>query len=446
MLILLLACGGRLEGVPCDCDGHGVQRCDGDDCGPCMCLPFVETPPDPAFAREFWVDAGAAGDGSADDPWGEVDWPAVDAALSGGDVAVWFSARAGDDPEVYDARLDVVRADTGPHRVVLDGRAWWRDGEVWRENETRVRARFPGAGTSEERVKRSRVTLRGFELAESHSQGVFWVGGDGVVLEDLDVHHSRRSPAILFEYASRSGLPSTGITLRNTHVHEGTGECVYIGGAEGLGGPSHAELLIERNLIHGCGSQGIRGSQSDGINVKDGIRGVRIVENVVLDAHWGIEVGSPAEIADDLVFDVTDNGVHLADQWGDGHDGASIRDVAVLRAGGHGVRVGADFNGATGLSIDGLLVAGAAEDDLRFAGEAGITGEVRRAWLLGDTPVFGWGDVEVGFSDCGVAGTPSGWLAGCEVVDSEIDLDAPAGPDGLFFTADDPWRVGPLAP
>lgn len=447
LLALLTACTSRLVGVACPCDGHGVQRCDGDACGPCMCLPFAEPSPDPTFATTFWVDAGADGDGTSSSPWGTVNWSAVDTALVGGDVAVWFSARDGAAAEVYDDRLDVLRADTGPHRVVLDGRFWWRDGDTWRENETLVRARFRGAGTSMEPIARHRVTLRGFELAHSSAQGVYWVGGDGVVLEDLDVHHNGRSPAILFEYANRSGLPSTGIVLRNTHVHEVRGECVYIGGAEGTGGPSHAGLLIERNLVHGCGSLGIRGHQWDAINVKDGIEGVEVVGNVLFDAHWGLEIGSPADLHDNLVFDVADDGIHLGDEWGDGHDGTAIRDIAVLGAGGQGVRVGADFAAADDVAIDGLVVIGAAGDDLRFAGEQGITGTARRLWLLGETPVEGWGTVDVVFSECAVAGEAIGWVEACDVVDPEIpDLGAPAGVDGVFFTADDPWRVGPLAP
>lgn len=86
-------------------------------------------------------------------------------------------------------------------------------------------------------------------------------------------------------------------------MHEGHGECVYIGGAEGTGAPSHADLLLENNLISGCGSLGIRGHQWDAINVKDGLVGVEITGNVVFDAHWGIEVASPADIHHNLVFD-----------------------------------------------------------------------------------------------------------------------------------------------
>src|SRR5689334_1970514 len=147
MLLLLSACAAsHLDAEACTCDGppaHGARRCDGGDCGPCACLALAPVPPDPAFATELEVAPGDA-----------LDWPAIDAALRGGSVRVAFAAGA------YPERLEVLRTDDGPNRLLLDG-----GGHA---------AVVPGIHTTYEDVARSRVTVRGFEVTGSDDKGIYW--------------------------------------------------------------------------------------------------------------------------------------------------------------------------------------------------------------------------------------------------------------------------------
>ncbi len=39
LALLALARGPGSSGESCSCDGHGVQACDGDSCGPCIVRP-----------------------------------------------------------------------------------------------------------------------------------------------------------------------------------------------------------------------------------------------------------------------------------------------------------------------------------------------------------------------------------------------------------------------
>ena len=409
-MMLALAChpGPPGTGESCACDlGQGGRSCVNGDCGPCACLPSAPATPDPVGAVERSVDGSTSGDGSAASPWSEIPWPTVDALLATDDVVVHFA------PGSYD-EVQVLRTDSGPHRLVLDG------------GDRSARAVVAGVTTTEEAVKRSRITVRGFEIADSVSQGVYWEAGDEVILEDLVIHDNGTSPALFFDYASRSGMRSSDLAIRNNHIYDIKGECIYVGGSEGGDDPSLDGLLIERNLVDHCGIHGTHGDDWDGINVKDRISRAVLRENVVRSAHWGYQLDSPVDIDGGLVADVLAEGVMMGGGWGDGFDGTTITDLAVIRAARAGVYVGADRVDSLGLAFTHVTVADA-QYGVNWAGDAGISGSLSDSLLTGGEPRRSWGDVDV--SETNVATEAS-----------YADLDDLAGPDGLYFTADDGYR------
>lgn len=420
-LVLMLGCAGpHVDAEACACEGppaHGASRCDDGACGPCTCLPLIPGEADPAFATELSVSPGDA-----------LDWDAVDAALLDGAVRIRFT------PGTYPERLDVLRTDTGPHRLLLDG---GDHGAV-----------VPGIHTTYADVARSRVTVRGFEVTGSDDKGIYWRAGDDVVIEDNVVHDNKGSPALSLDYANRTGLPSASFVVRNNHVFNQVGECIYIGGSEGEDRDAHAHVEIVNNLVHNCWDPW--DTKHDAINIKDRIASVIVTHNVVFETHWGIEVASPGRIANNLVFDTESNGIHLNDAWGTGLSGMLLLDNAVLRAGEHGVRVGADRLGAEGIVFDGLTVAESAESAVVWAGTHGIAGSLDRVVLAdNEAGLDGWGTVTLEVGACRVRGNGddddgSAEGAAAECVDEEPtfgDLDVPAGADGVFYTDDDPWLV-----
>src|SRR5688500_9479269 len=117
LALALLGCGG--DGRPaetCACDdGHGFSLCEGGDCGPCQCLPLAPATVDPTPAITRYVDADATrGDGTEADPWPAPDWTVLDADSAAGHVLVIFDAG-----DTWPDRIDVLRNDAGPNRIVL---------------------------------------------------------------------------------------------------------------------------------------------------------------------------------------------------------------------------------------------------------------------------------------------------------------------------------------
>lgn len=418
-----------------------------------MCLPLAPTDPDLPPTNTFYVDpdVGPGGDGSATAPWLELDWEVVDNALATGDVLVVYSALEmdGTSPEAWPGPLTIGRTEPGPHRVLLDGLSLYNTDDaapVWLSNPTRARAIVRGVSTGYDNIARSRVTVRGFEVTGSKDKGVYWRAGDEVVLEDLIVHDNKGSPSVNLEYSNRSGLPSRSFVLRNSHVYNQIGEGVYIGGVEGEDQDSHEYVEISNNLIHHIWNYG-HSTKYDGINIKDRILSVKIHRNVVFTVHWGIEVASPGVISQNLVFDSQSNGLHLNDYWGQGLSGLSLKDVTVLRAGENGIRLSADLKSALGVTMAGTTVLESTQAGLLLAAsqgiEAGLDGLVLANNRVG---MDGWGDVALEVGDCLIdgnlindAGAVKGVTKVCESGPLVFgDLSNPAGPDGIFFTTDDP--------
>lgn len=425
--MLLLACsrGPRPCACPNDIRGHGVVL---DD--QCSCLPIPDLGAEhlPVPSVTFHVDADAdGGDGSATSPWDRPDWSVIDIALAKGPVEVRFDAG-----DTFPDRLEVLRTDTGPHRLTLVGR------------EGGARARVPGVHTTYELVPRHRVTVTGFEITGSRDKGIYWAAGDDVVLHDNVIHDNRGSPSINLDYSSRTGLPSRGLRIIGNHVYDQIGECIYVGGSEGLDEDSHADVEISFNLVHGCHHP--TSTRHDGINVKDRLTDVVVRRNVVIDADWCIEVASAGVYTGNLAVDCGREGFHVSDGFQALPDMRFVDNTAI-RSGDEGFQLTANRAPTGTISVEGLTVIDAGQHGVAVGGEHDVTAVFEGVVVQG-APVAldGWGQGSVQVNGCVTADVGADFdrlfdgQAPCDT-GAAVDAVPLAGPDGLFFTADDGWLV-----
>ena len=388
-----------------------------------------------------FVDADASGgDGSQAAPWGSLDWGQLDRDLEQGHVLVVFDAG-----DTWAEALNIGRTDLGPYRVVLDGHHSRRSSEGWVEADG-ARAAVPGILTDFEDVVRSRVTVRGFDVTDSRDKGIYWRSGDDILIEDNLVHANHGTPAISLDYTSRSAHRSTSFVVRNNHVWDQVGECIYIGGAEGEDLDAHEQVIIENNLVHDCTHP--LSTKHDGINIKDRIGEVTVSRNVVFATHWGIETASPGTFSGNLVFATRSNGVHVTDSWGPGLSGLLLEDLVVIDADEAGVYMNATNNAWSGVALSRITVIGAHQAAIEAGGEGGIEGRIDDV-VLTDSKVGldAWSPLEFVLGRCTVHGNDldgdrefEGLAEACVDADPQFgDLGTLAGPDGRFFTDDDPW-------
>lgn len=428
--------------APCACtNGHGVTICEDGDCTPCQCLDFAPPTEDPEAAVTRFVDADASGgDGSEASPWAVPDWDTLDSDVAAGHVLVLFDA-----DDVWPEFLAIGRTDAGPNRIILDGHRRRRISGNWVEAGG-ARANVPGIRTGFEDIVRSRITVRGFDVTDSKDKGIYWRAGDDIVIEDNLVHANRGTPAISLDYTSRSGHRSTSFAVRNNHIWDQAGECIYIGGAEGEDIDAHEVIIIENNLVHDCIHP--LSSREDGINIKDRIGSVTISHNVVFKTKWGIEIASPGNIQGNLVFATRSNGIHITDQWGQGLSGLLLEDNVILNSDEAGIYLNATNHAWSDVTLSRLTIVGAREAAIEAGGDAGIDGEIDDV-VLADSPIGldAWSPMGFALGQCTIHGTDlagdrefAALADGCVDIDPEFgDLSAPAGPDGRFFTDDDPW-------
>lgn len=409
-----LACRSSLDvcACPTDTPGNAVVI---DDA--CSCL--VHLPPTPLPESATVVDLSN----------GEIpDWEAIDAALADGDVVVRFA------PGGRWARLPVLRADTGPHRLVLDG-----------GSATEGRAVVAGILTPFDEGPRHRVTVRGFEITGSRDKGIYWESGDDILIEDCVIHDNRGTPSLHLQYSSRTGVPSNRFVVRNTHIYDQRGECLYIGGSEGEDAPSHAGVVLENNLVHDC--YAALDTKHDAINVKDRLQNVVVTRNVVFHADWGIEVASPGIYASNLVFDTNREGFQISDAFSPISD-MHFEDNVVVRPGHDGFHISTRRAVASGLVLRRNTVVGAGQAGVLVASGAGVQARLDDLLVVDSAVAFdGWGeDADLTLDDCRTTANDTDFdrlfegQGPCEAA-TVPDLTAPAGPDGLFFTNDDPWIV-----
>ncbi len=332
--------------------------------------------PDPV---EFYVDptctGTGTGDGSAAAPWrtlvedgnpGFADqWAAINRALHDGDVTVFFTARqAGrDEAEELVGSVRVERTDTSDHRLTLDGMSAWNTNDaapVWKPygGSRRMRIRVTrgccfSIGWDDDR-SRDHVTMRGFEVTGSGAR-IRW-GGSDTVLEEVWSHDVKGVGATVQFNAAVTDWPECrdlgrchGIVIRNNRIERGIGEGIYFAGTytrtEDGGcpayGPTHRDILIEGNTII---DPGLNGEEGDGIDLKAGLAGVVVRNNVIRRTHPvgreanGITcLGRPDGGPTNYVIE----GNRIAEAWHGmilgGLNGAVIRGNTVERCGRTGI-------------------------------------------------------------------------------------------------------------
>lgn len=441
-LILVSLAGCPAPSEPCACtEGHGVPLCEAGECTPCQCLGYATPTVDPEPAITRFVDADAeGGDGSETAPWATPDWAVLDADVATGDVLVVFDAS-----DTWPELLAIGRTDLGPNRIVLDGRHSKHTSNGWADAGD-ARATVPGILTGYDDVARSRITVRGFDVTGSQDKGIQWRMGDDIVIEDNLVHGNLGTPAVSLDYTSRTGHRSTSFSVRNNHIWDQTGEGIYIGGAEGEDLDAHHVVVIENNLVHDLIHP--TSTRHDGINIKDRIGSVTVAHNVVFKTHWGIEIASPGAVTGNLVFATQSNGLHITDGWGTGMSGLLLEDDVILNGGEAGIYLNATRNAWTDVTLSRITVAGVVGAAVEAGGEGGITGTIDDV-VLADAKVGldAWSPMSLALGACtvfevGLKGDRdfAELAERCRVADPGFgDLGVPAGPDGQFFTEDDPW-------
>ncbi len=158
--------------------------------------------------------------------------------------------------------------------------------------------------------------LRGIEITGG-SSGIR-IGPDGdrqagdVVIEAMHIHHVG-GPAITCNHV---GGIYQRMTFRRNHIHHTTGhaEGFYLGGNDASAILS--DSIVESNYIHHLNGPDV--SQGDGIEIKQGSYGNRIVGNIIHDTGYpGVTVyGTRGEainvIENNLIWNTGDHGIQAA--------------------------------------------------------------------------------------------------------------------------------------
>ncbi|MFK8111904.1 MAG: right-handed parallel beta-helix repeat-containing protein [Rubripirellula sp.] len=183
-----------------------------------------------------------------------------------------------------------------------------------------------------------------------------------LVLEGLHIHDIG-GVAIT---CNHEGAKYRHMTFRGNHIHHtsGHGEAFYLGGNRGSAIIS--ESVIENNYIHDL--NGVNVSQGDGIEIKQGSYGNRIVGNVIHDTKYpGITVYGTADharnvIENNWIWNTGDHGIQAAAD-------AIIRDNKIASVAGCGI-YSREHQGAVpaNLRIEGNFVIGGTNPALRIIG------------------------------------------------------------------------------
>ncbi len=134
----------------------------------------------------------------------------------------------------------------------------------------------------------------------------------GIVLEGLHLHHLGGVAVT----CNQPGAVYEGLTFRQNHIHHtgGHGEAFYLGGNH-ASAIFHDSLIVE-NYLHDL--RGPEVSQGDGIEIKQGSYGNRILRNVIHDTGFpGVIVYGTAgqavnRIENNLIWNSGDHGIQAA--------------------------------------------------------------------------------------------------------------------------------------
>ena len=257
---------------------------------------LVHLAPCPAAGvTEFYVDPDWQGavTGAADTPWQRLTdaaWTTINDALTMDDVTVFFSARESDsaEDEATESQVGILRTDPSSHRLTLDGMSKYNANDAQPQwlphsgtNRFRVQHKYP-LTTRNTPIKRNNVTVRGFKAVSVHGQGLYYWGGDNVVIEHIELTQvsPTHGPGMFFGYARARGdwedpcVPDSShnggcqnIMIRSNYIHDVFGEGLYVGGINEYGMPantplhrinerSHSNVVIEGNTVVNPGAWG----------------------------------------------------------------------------------------------------------------------------------------------------------------------------------------------
>jgi len=127
-----------------------------------------------------------------------------------------------------------------------------------------------------------------------------------------------------------------------------------------------------------------------------------------------------------------------------------LEDNTVLRAGENGIRLDAENQLTTGVTMKNSTVIDSRDAGLLFGGTAGLQVAVDGAVIARNgIGINGWEDVSLELSACVLdgnleddAGVLEGATAACEQRPLVFgDLNVPTGPDGIFFSGDEPYLL-----
>jgi hypothetical protein len=423
----------------------------------------------------YYIDpdyTGSTMDGSADRPWDRLDaaaWAQVDATLASSDVHIYFSAReaGADTDEVSTNSIGIYRNDQSSHRATLDGMSRYNTNDAdptWQDysggSRFHVKAGYPTDGADSD-TKRDYITIRGFRLEGGvggyGGQSLYYGGGDHVIIENNDVFHNPATPdGALFQFGYahlQSGGGNGGCTdiiIRNNRFHDSLGECIYIGGSENTGLPAHSHLVIENNTLWNCG---IYGAQGDCIDIKDMITDVTIRDNRCFNGTGtdninGIVSHSPIIAEHNVIGGMMTKGISLGSGWGNGFSGTRIRYNIIYGNGEDGVYISSD-SAAQGIKdtlIDHNTLYGNRNGIvLGSSADGGLSGVTVTNNIISGNSQYGinsWGILTPTVTNNDLYGNGNDFV-GAGNIHSDPQLvypQNPAGPDGVFYSADDGFR------
>jgi hypothetical protein len=216
---------------------------------------------------EFYVDPTSTNsrrNGSGANPWCVLNpgaWSAINSALAGDDVVIYFSARqAGSEvDEIYASAcggstptdIDTARrTDVSPHRLTLDGISFYNTNDAspsWSAYGTvcspasKACANVRAIGNQNIRhIKYSNLTFNGFRITAGTGKG-YTICGDHIVVSNSDVSHKpgvTQGPAVLIVPTSDAERGGSGtycpvmddVQIFGNTIHDTFGEGIYIGG------------------------------------------------------------------------------------------------------------------------------------------------------------------------------------------------------------------------
>jgi RNA polymerase sigma-70 factor (ECF subfamily) len=416
---------------------------------------------------EFYVDPdyrGAVQTGKGVAPWTIYDssspmWPTVNNALASGDVTIYFSARQADSDLNQQAKqeLKIMRTNASTYRLTLDGMSQYNASDALPSWSSYSGLRKFEISTDYPIIAKDTsgpvnyVTIRGFRILSVSGQLLSYSGGSHVIIENNEL--SALPGSYIGNGLSFGDIPGTvDVTIRNNVIHDTFGSAVAIGNhSYSAGSPtSLVGVMIMNNHIYNVGKHG---GEGDCVDIAAGIDNVVVSKNICHDNQGGNANGivslSPFTAEGNIVYNVLGNCVSLT-------AGTNvIRGNTVFKS-RHGIYA-ADL--AT-IPVDVTLLNNTIYD----CSDAGIiigaessasVFRVKNNIVMNcSSGLTGWGKVMATITNNDIYANdidynyPFRPEDGQNIADRNISTDPlfvnvenPAGHDGIFFTPDDGFSV-----